>query len=666
MVWSDTGASGLLQTRSRKFRNPLKPEIHRMGDNTTIQDWLRLKRFLTLALPYWKLMALTILAMTVTSALSASLLLLSKPVFEGFTAEDVGRTEAEDVLQEEEAPVPGTDTEPSGRWEEVKERVEESLTSFAPVRMIREAVAPGAGQLRRVAYLVLLIVTPLWIITAFLETYCSRRMLACVIADLRIQVFEKLSRLPLSFYGGRKSGDLISRVTNDISSTKSAAKMLFSKMFKHPIELAALLSVAFYSQWHLTLIALVFAPPIALVARRYGRKMQKQGRKVMERTGDVTDALNQFLSGIRVVKAFGMEEEENQEFRKTVRRQLKRIFKRERSRAWSDSLPHAIVAIAFGVIMLIADRYVERGALDLPSLIPFIGAVALMPHSVKKLTKTYTELREKMAAFERIYELTDADVTIHDHPDATPLAGVEQEVAFNGVWFAYQDEDYVLKDIDFRVPAGSSCALVGETGAGKSTLLDLIPRFYDPQRGSITIDGRDIKRIKRRSLLDQIAIVGQHPFLFNRSVAENIRYGKRDATQEEIIEAATAANIHETVANLPQGYDTLVGEGGGRFSGGQRQCITIARALLKNAPILILDEATSSLDSDSERMVQEAIGRLLENRTVFVIAHRLSTVRFVDKIVVLKGGEIVETGTHGELLERDGEYARFHRIQFGN
>ncbi len=634
------------------------------------QDWYRLLRFFRITLPYWKLMLITLIAMSITSALSGSLLLLSRPLVEGLAIQYGDAESVEEAAAAEEQGIDNGEADKPEffrRIDGISESVSERLSDFPPVQYVQEAVEPGPDQLRRVAFLVLTFVVPIWIVSAFLETYCSRKTLACVIADLRIQVFDKLSYLPLSFYGSRKTGDLISRVTNDINNTKSAAKTIFTKAFKYPIELAVLFAVALYSQWVLTLIALFFAPMIGYVAKNLGKKMQKHGKKVMEKTGDVTDALSQFFSGVRVVKAFGMEAEEKQEFDKTVGKQLKRILKREKYRALADSIPHTIVAVAFGVIMLIIDSFIDRGIIDDPlSLIPFIGAVALMPHCVKKLSKTYTELRENMAAFERIYELTDADIEIEDDPRAITIQGVEEDVRFNNVWFSYDNEEYyVLRDIDFSVPAGTSCALVGETGAGKSTLLDLIPRFYDPQKGYVAIDGTDVKKIKRQSLLDQIAIVGQHPFLFNRSVAENIRYGRRDASEEEIVGAAKAANIHELISSLPEGYDTVVGEGGSRFSGGQRQCITIARALLKNAPILILDEATSSLDSDSEKMVQDAISRLVENRTVFVIAHRLSTVRDVDKIVVLKAGQIAEIGTHDELLELGGEYARFHSIQFG-
>jgi subfamily B ATP-binding cassette protein MsbA len=273
-------------------------------------------------------------------------------------------------------------------------------------------------------------------------------------------------------------------------------------------------------------------------------------------------------------------------------------------------------------------------------------------------------VRSNVGALERVFELLDEEVALQDAPDAKELPDVSGGISFNHLWFAYSGEDYVLKDIDFSVPKGTICAIVGEVGSGKSTLLDLVPRFYDAVRGSVEIDEVDVRRIKRSSLLKHVAIVAQHPFLFNRSIIENIRYGRRDATDEQVIQAAKASHIHDFIAKLPEGYDTGVGERGARLSGGQRQCVTIARALLKNAPILILDEATSNLDSESERMVQVALGSLMKGRTTFVIAHRLSTIRFADMIVVLKQGRLVERGTHQELLARGGEYAKLYRLQF--
>nr|MBC8552092.1 ATP-binding cassette domain-containing protein [Candidatus Brocadiales bacterium] len=298
------------------------------------------------------------------------------------------------------------------------------------------------------------------------------------------------------------------------------------------------------------------------------------------------------------------------------------------------------------------------------SLGGFVTVTAfLILTSIKKLAKSYGKLQESLAGANRVFELLDQHPTITDNPDAIELKKVEKEITFNNVNFAY-DTIPVLKDINLTVQRGQIIAIVGESGAGKSTLLDLVPRFYDPVNGSIKIDGTDIRLIKRDSLLDQIAIVSQQTFLFNRSFKENILCGRRDASTEEIQDAAKAANIHDFIINLPKGYDTVVGEQGVKLSGGQKQRVTIARAILKNAPILILDEATSSLDSESEKLVQDALDNLMKGKTTFVIAHRLSTIRHADRIIVLKRGCIVETGTHEELIDKESEYKKQYRIQF--
>jgi subfamily B ATP-binding cassette protein MsbA len=319
--------------------------------------------------------------------------------------------------------------------------------------------------------------------------------------------------------------------------------------------------------------------------------------------------------------------------------------------------------MAFAAVLLLANHYIVQGSLDVATFAALVGALAAASNPTKKIVRGYNVLQESLGAVDRIFDLLNQENEIEEASGAVDLDGVSEGVEFDGVTFAYNDEP-VLKDINLYVPKGEVYAIVGSTGAGKSTLLDLLPRFYDPQTGSVKIDGIDVRDIRRESLTDNIAIVGQHPFLFNRTIEENIRYGRREASDEEVRRAARAAHVHEFVESLPEGYRTTVGERGGRLSGGQRQCVTMARAFLKDAPILILDEATSNLDSESEKAVQDALRNLTRDRTTFIIAHRLSTVRYADKIVVMKNGRIVEQGTHEELLERGGEYEKLHRLQF--
>jgi len=615
-----------------------------------------LLRFYRYALPHWKLILLAVLAMLIYSATMGGAVLMLKPITEGVFAGDYA---ADGVAAD--APAEPAADEPLRRAEG---SVRQWLAGVAPVRWVTAYVDPGTDQLKHIAYLLLFVVAPLWGLASFLETYCARRVIYRVMADLRIAVFARISRMPLRFFGSRRSGDLISRLTNDVTTTQHALRLMFEDMVLNPLKILTLLAVAFAMSWQLALVVLMLIPPVVWMLRRYGSRIQRHGRKTLEKLGDITDAINQMLSGIRVVKAFGMEEEENVEFRERNRLQLSQAFKLVRNRAWAGALPQAAVGLCLGAVLLLGNVFLKAGTLDAGSLAAFIGAVAFIGSPLKRLIKAYSALRADLAAMTRIFELADLDVEREDTPDARELEGVREGIAFDAVWFAYEGDNYVLQDVNVSVPAGTVCAVVGETGAGKSTLLDLIPRFYEPQRGAVRIDGVDVQQLKRESLLRNVAIVGQHPFLFNRSVAENIRYGRREASEQEVISAAKAANIHEFVNSLPEGYETLVGERGGRLSGGQRQCVTIARALLKDAPILILDEATSSLDSESERLVQGALANLLKGRTAFVIAHRLSTVRFADRIVVLKAGRLLEVGTHDELLVKGGEYAKLYRLQF--
>ena len=508
------------------------------------------------------------------------------------------------------------------------------------------------------------IMAPFIFVFNYLQTYLKYHVMWRVLMDIRNHLCEHLLPQSLSYFGNRKSGELISRLTNDINSTQFALSILFDSVLLHPMRLLCGFVLAFYFSWKLSLFTFVLFPIVVIPMLIFGRKIKKHGKRSLMHLGELTDAMREMFSGIRTVKAFKMEDEEIVEFKIINLRFFKRVMQTVKAKALNSSTTELTYSLGLAAIIVIGGYVISSSKISPGSLGGFVTVTAfLILASIKKLAKSYGKLQESLAGASRIFELLDQHPDITDNSNAIELKKIEKEITFNNVDFAY-DTIPILNNINLVVQKGQIIAIVGESGAGKSTLLDLVPRFYDPVNGSIKIDGTDIRLIKRDSLLDQIAIVCQQTFLFNRSFKENILCGRRDASIEEVEDATKAANIHDFISNLPDGYDTTVGEQGVKLSGGQKQRVTIARAILKNAPILILDEATSSLDSESEKLVQGALDNLMEGKTIFVIAHRLSTIRHADLIVVLKSGRIVETGTHDELIGRESEYKKQYRIQF--
>ena len=606
----------------------------------------------TFAFPYWKLMVVAMAAMIINGVMMVSAVALIGPAMSAIEARQAGNHAQEAAAQ---PAVPKVTSE-------TQKKISAWAGNLAVVKTLKNWFLAEVS-LPRIAFVLGVIVGPLMLISGFVGDYVQGVLVWRVMADLRLRLFQKISGFSLGFFAHQRTGELVSRLTNDLNQTQLALKIIFGKIIQDPFKIMLLLGLALWESWQLTLIGLVVAPILVFTTSRFGRRIHRSGRKTLARLADTTDSITQMLTGIRVVKSFNMEEAENEEFSKRNQTQLARSIKLVRNRALGDNMPDAVMLIPIVLTAVIGDHLLGAGKLDLKSMATCFGAMALMGGPVRRTVGYYNDLQQSMAGVNRMFELLDTEPGIKDSPDAVELSGVKEGVAFHDVQFAY-DAAPVLRGINLTVPCGKVYAIVGETGAGKSTMLDLIPRFYDVTGGSVTIDGIDVRRLTRTSLMKQIAIVGQHPFLFNRTIAENIRYGKPTATDEEVAAAARAANIHDFIMSLPEGYQTLAGETGGRFSGGQRQCLTIARAILKNAPILILDEATSSLDAESEMLVQRALNNLMAGRTTFVIAHRLSTVRHADKIVALKGGRIVEEGSHQELLDLGGEYSRLYRLQF--
>ncbi len=623
-----------------------------MGSSPGRHSFRQLLRFYRYAAVHWRAITLAFVALAVSAMMNVAVLMLVKPAME-----ELEQRQATGVSEQEQVKVAPEDV-----LAEAEQKAESWVRQFGPVKAFSDWISAGDG-LKKLALLLALIVGPLLCLSTWAYQYLHRRVVWHIMADIRMDVFQRLSSLSLSYFSHQRTGEIVSRLTNDMQSSTAALKLIFGKIVKQPLLLVGFLGVALASSWELTLITAACLPAIALLQRRYGRRIRRYSQKNLERLADITDSITQMLQGIRVVKSFDREEEENARFRTRTQAQLRRAFKLVRTRAWADVLPEFLLVLVLSGVFIMAGRLVATGELTVPSMLQCVAALAATGTPIRRIVKAYNSLQQSLAGVARMFELLDSTPEIQDHPDAARISGVEEGVRFEDVWFAY-DEEPVLRGINLSVPAGKVYAIVGETGAGKTTMLDLIPRFYDVDQGSVSIDGIDVRRIERESLMEQIAIVGQHPFLFNRSIWENIRYGDPEADDEEVVAAARAANIHEFILSMPEGYDTLAGEMGDRFSGGQRQCITIARAILKNAPVLILDEATSSLDAQSEMLVRIALQNLMEGRTTFVIAHRLSTVRDAHRIVVLKAGRIIEQGSHEELLAEGGEYERLYRLQF--
>jgi len=484
-----------------------------------------------------------------------------------------------------------------------------------------------------------------------------------VIADLRYRLYEKIQRQSLAFFTQNPTGVLISRITNDVNFMKEAVSEAVTNLFKDSFTIVCLIFVIFYRDWKLAIIAMVVFPLTIYPIATFGRKMRKVATRTQVTMGSLTSLLQETISGTRIVKAFSMEEHENERFAGENERLFRLTMKSVAISAISSPFMEFLGGIGIAVIVFYGGYQVIQGHSTPGTFFSFLTALIMLYEPIKRLTNVNNKIQQGISAAFRVFGIIDTTPDILDAPDAVELPRISQGIALEDVSFRYEDTP-VLKDIALRIPAGEVLAFVGMSGGGKTTLVNLIPRFYDVTSGRILIDGRDIRTATIASLRKQIGMVTQQTILFNDTVRNNIAYGSFEKPEAEIIRAARAANAHDFITRLPQGYDTLIGEQGTKLSGGERQRISIARAILKDAPILILDEATSSLDTEAEIEVQGALENLMQGRTTLVIAHRLSTVRNADRIVVLVGGRIIEEGTHDELLARQGEYAKLYAMQF--
>ncbi|HOW98846.1 MAG TPA: ABC transporter ATP-binding protein [Kiritimatiellia bacterium] len=493
----------------------------------------------------------------------------------------------------------------------------------------------------------------------FASTYLIEWVGNRVVMDLRVQVFNHLQDLSLLFFTRARTGELISRTTNDTAMIERAVSTVLADLIREPFTLVAMVGFAFWLDWKLALIGVVLFPVCIIPVTLFGRRVRRFSREGQQQLADMVSVLQENAGGARVVRAFGLEELERARFLKTARGVLNRLMRVVRARAAVDPIIVFISMLGLGLVLIYA-RWTRMSVQD---LFTFAAALVALYDPAKKISRIHISIQQSAGAADRIFELLDTPVSVRPSPGAVLFAGPVQSIVFGDVAFAY-DTEPILRAIRMEVKAGQRIAIVGGSGSGKTTLVGLIPRFYDVTAGRILLNGRDIRDFTLDSLRRQIGMVTQDTFLFNETVARNIAFGKPDATRQEIEQAARRAHAHEFIAELPQGYETMVGERGVRLSGGQCQRLAIARAIVRNPPILILDEATSALDTESERQVQAAIEEIMTERTVFAIAHRLSTIMHADRIVVLDGGLIAEVGTHGELLEKGGLYKRLYDMQF--
>jgi len=494
---------------------------------------------------------------------------------------------------------------------------------------------------------------------AYLMSFVGQR----IVADLREKLYHHLQYLSLSFFTKTPTGILISRLTNDVTLIQGAVSSAITTVLRDSFTIIALTVVVFYRDWKLACIAFIILPLAAIPIVKFGKKLRKFSIKGQIRMGFITSLLQETISGNRIVKAFTMEDYEYRRFSAENDRFFKVLMKRQKIRALSSPVVEALGGLGIAGIVLVGGYGVIQGNSTPGTFGSFLAALFLLYKPIKSLSTVNDIVQGGLAAGSRVFELMDTTPDIRDADEAVSLNGISDGIKFEHASFKYEDK-MVLKDINLDVKVGEVLALVGVSGAGKTTLVNLIPRFYDIDEGHITIDERDIRTLTIKSLREHIGIVTQQTILFNDTVRNNIAYGDVTRSEEEIVEAAKAANAHGFIEKLPLGYDTIIGEQGVKLSGGERQRVSIARALLKNAPILILDEATSSLDSESEFQVQTALERLMANRTVFLIAHRLSTIRNAHRILVIDNGRIVEEGTHDELLAMDRIYKRLYQMQF--
>jgi len=531
-------------------------------------------------------------------------------------------------------------------------------------QFILSTVGDDRLAILRFAAIAVLAIAVVDAICTYTEKYVTTSVGQWVMHDLRRTLYHHIQRLSLAYHDRKQTGDLISRVTNDIDAIQTFITSGLLGAFVNCLTLFGMVGVMLYLNWRFTLIALSIAPVLFAVVYSYTRRIKKASREVRKKEGEMVSVMQEVLSSIRVVKAFAREEYEERRLEEESLESVEIAMRARSLKAKLSPLVGLIVSVGTAMVLWFGARMALYGSLSAGSLVVFIMYLGKMYKPMQELSKMTDTYSKASIGYERIQEVLDTDGEIKDLPGARRAPRFKGKIEFDHVNFGYEADRLVLRDVDFKIEPGQVAALVGPTGAGKSTIISLIPRFYDPTSGVVKIDGQDIRRYQQKSLRQQMSFVLQETLLFHGTIWYNIAYGKPEATRREILRAAEMANAQEFIDKLPEGYNTMVGERGVTLSGGQRQRIAIARAIIRNTPILILDEPSSGLDAASEKLVFEALDRLMEGRTSIVVAHRLSTIRRANVIFVVKDGTIVESGNQEELLKAGGLYSELYKIQF--